>query len=72
MVELTDEQAGEIRSFISDIEASPYAGGEIHAMGGVRAVLSDETLRAVGFKIDTPPSKRAEAMRLLNAKKKTE
>ncbi len=54
MIELTDDEAKELQALVMDIQRNPFASGEIQALGGVRAVLSDEVLRKLGFEVEGP------------------
>lgn len=65
---LTETQCAELRVFILDIHRNSFASKEIQAMGGIRTVLSDETLDALGMEIerdDPLTENRIAAMRLL-------
>lgn len=53
-MELTESEVKELREFVLDVHSNPFSSGEIQAMGGVRAVLSDEVLKKLGFAIEGP------------------
>ena len=52
---ITEEETRELQEFVRDIATNPFASSEIQAMGGIRAVLSDDLLKKLGFAFDGPP-----------------
>jgi hypothetical protein len=66
-VELNADEVRELRLLIEDVDTNPYCSGELHAIGGVRAVLSDSTLTKLGFEL-LPLSPKAALTRSLNTK----
>jgi hypothetical protein len=60
-VTLNDEEVREMRDLLHDLVRNPFAGGEINAMGGLRAVLSRGLLDKLC--IQAPENRKAELLR---------
>lgn len=67
IVMFTTDEVRELHVLVRDINSNPYCSGEIHAMGGVRAILSDSVLAKLGFTVGPVPAK-VELMRSMNKK----